>query len=137
MSSSTLTTGALAKAAGVGLETIRYYERIGLLPEPNRSSGGYRQYRSDDVRRVRFIRSAQELGFTLDEISELLELRVERGTACGEVAETADRVISRIDSKIRDLDTMRRALVSVRRACGSDEERGDCPILEAIEAESE
>jgi len=132
----TFSTGQLADAADVGVQTVRYYERIGILPEPERSSGGYRQYRNTDLLRLRFIRSAQELGFTLDEIRELLALRVEEGRSCADVAATADRVIERIDRQMSELDGMRRALAELRRACETETPTGECPILKTLEEDS-
>lgn len=136
MRKQTLSTGQLAEAADVGVQTVRYYERIGILPEPERSDGGYRQYEPNDVRRLRFIRSAQELGFTLDEIRELLALRVEEGQSCSDAAAKADRVIERIHRKVDELNGMRRALLKLRRACDTETPTGDCPILDAIEEEA-
>jgi DNA-binding transcriptional MerR regulator len=131
-----LTTGQLARAAGVGVQTVRYYERIGLLREPPRSTGGYREYDGTDLRRLRFVRSAQELGFTLGEIEDLLALRVRRGRSCAAVAATADRAMARVDDKVRELEAMRRALARLRIACDDGSPTGDCPILEALEDES-
>lgn len=127
-----LTTGQLAEAASVGVQTVRYYERIGLLRNPPRSPGGYRQYDGSDLRRLRFVRGAQELGFTLSEIEGLLDLRVEPGKSCASVAETADRAIARVDGKVRELNAMKRALARLRVACDEGSPTGDCPILEAL-----
>ncbi len=80
-----LTIGRLAQASGVGVQTLRYYERRGLLSRVTRTPGGYRQFPEEEIRRIRFIRRAQGLGFTLEEIAELLTLRVERGRSCGDV----------------------------------------------------
>ena len=99
----TLTIGQLAKDAGVNIETIRYYERRGLIPEPPRRKSGYRQYGSDFVLRIQFIKRAQELGFSLNEIDELLALRVDSGTACSEVKHHAEAKIADIEGKIKTL----------------------------------
>ncbi len=135
MNGGILTTGQLARASGVGVQTVRYYERIGLLRSPPRTAGGYRQYDSSDVQRLRFVRSAQELGFTLAEIQDLLALRVEPGKSCAAVADTADRAMARVDDKVRELKAMRRALSRLRIACDEQSPTGDCPILEALEDE--
>lgn len=131
-----LTIGEVAKAANVNTETIRYYEREGLLPEPPRTRAGYRQYTRDAVRRVRFMKRAQALGFTLAEISTLLSLRVNRGSACQEVLTEATHTVSRIDEKIGELERMRSALGRLIRACRSRRSMTDCPILDALEDES-
>jgi MerR family mercuric resistance operon transcriptional regulator len=136
MNTEVLTTGGLAKASGIGVETVRYYERIGILSEPERTPGGHRQYGRADLRRVRFVRAAQELGFTLTEIRELLELRVEAGKSCRPVAAKADAVILRIDRKIDELKAMRRALGDLRDCCDRQTPTGDCPILDAIEGDT-
>lgn len=130
------TTGRLAAAADVGVETVRYYERIGILPEPPRTEGGYRQYRERDLRRLRFIRGAKELGFRLEEIGELLELRTGPDLSCDAAAATADRAIERIDASLAELKTMRRALTRLREACASETATGHCPILDALEEET-
>ncbi|MFP3948702.1 MAG: MerR family transcriptional regulator [Longimicrobiales bacterium] len=128
-----LSTGQLAEAADVGVQTVRYYERRGLLPPPPRTEGGHRQYGPDDLRRLEFIRRAQELGFQLDEIQELLGLRVVEGEPCEAVAEKADQVIARIDERLADLRSMRSALVKLRRACEMSEPTEPCPILGSLE----
>ena len=128
-----MTSGALARAAVVGLQTIRFYERKGLLPDPPRSPAGRRQYADADLQRVRFIRHAQELGFTLEEIRGLLDLRVGPGTNCESVAARADAVLLRIDHRLKALRTMRRTLTELRSDCDTSTPTGDCPILKAIE----
>jgi MerR family copper efflux transcriptional regulator len=136
MTDDILSTGGLAKEVGVGVETVRFYERLGILPPPPRSPGGYRQYDRTNVTRLRFVRSAQELGFTLEEIRELLALRVEPGPSCSVVAETADLVLARIEEKLGDLRRMRRALISLRSACHQGVAASDCPLLDALEEET-
>jgi Hg(II)-responsive transcriptional regulator len=128
-----LTIGQVARAADVNTETIRYYEREGLLPEPPRTPAGYRQYTDDAVRRVRFMKRAQTLGFTLAEIGVLLRLRVKRGTACKAVVAEANGAIERIDGKIRELRRMRSALGTLADACRDRRALPGCPILEALE----
>ncbi|RMH40478.1 MAG: MerR family transcriptional regulator [Deltaproteobacteria bacterium] len=128
-----LTTGQVARAAGVHVETLRFYERRGLLPKPPRRRSGYRQYPPDAVRIVRFIKRAQRLGFTLDEIAELLALRDDDRRACSEVRGAAEHKIAEIDDKIRALRAMRRALAELVATCADgDASVRRCPILEAL-----
>src|SRR5262245_47161131 len=101
-----LTIGELARQAGLGLSTVRYYERTGLAPAPTRSACNYRLYSNDAVTRLRFIRRAQQLGFALDEIKELLELRVNRRAPCPEVRSRAQAKIADIEARIRSLRQM-------------------------------
>jgi Hg(II)-responsive transcriptional regulator len=128
-----LTIGQVAKAAEVNPETLRYYEREGLLPAPPRTAAGYRQYGADAVRRVRFMKRAQALGFTLAEIGTLLELRADRPAACGRVAAEAQQAMARIDGKIGELRRMRAALGSLVLACRASRTSAECPILDALE----
>jgi len=129
----TLTIGKVAKQAGVGVETIRFYEREGLIDDPRRRSSGYREYAPDVVHRIRFIRHAKELGFTLREIKELLELRVEPDCHCGDVLELAEAKIADIDQRIDTLQRMKRALSKLTAACRENRQTESCPILEAID----
>jgi Hg(II)-responsive transcriptional regulator len=131
----TLTIGQLAKQAGVNVETVRYYERRSLLPEPPRTAAGYRQYSAEALRRIGFIRRAQELGFTLQEIGGLLALRVEPEANCDAVEGQAEDAIARIEEKITQLERMRGALHDLAAACRARESSSDCPILEALEQE--
>lgn len=128
-----LTIGQLAKRADVGVETVRFYEREGLLEEPDRRASGYRQYDEGVVRRLEFIRRAKELGFTLKEIKELLSLKLDPSTTCADVRERAETKIEDIESKIRTLQRMKRALVKVTKSCIGSGPTSECPILEAIE----
>ncbi len=128
----TLTIGALAQAAGVGVETIRFYERKGLLPEPPRTPAGYRQYPGDTVDRVKFIRRAQGLGFALREISELLDLRVDEVAACGPVEAQAREKLEQVAGKIEVLRGMETALQRLVEACEAREPTGACPVLEEL-----
>ena len=130
-----LTTGQLAEEAGVNVQTVRYYERRGLLPEPPRSPAGYRQYRPHDVVRLRFIRRAQTLGFRLSEIEELLDLRVREDGTCDAVQARAEAAVARIDTQIEMLARMREALAALLEACRAREPTGECPILEKLEKE--
>ena len=129
----TLTIGQLAKDAGVNIETIRYYERRGLIPEPPRRKSGYRQYGSDFVLRIQFIKRAQELGFSLNEIAELLALRVDSDTVCSEVKQRAELKIANIEAKIQTLQQMRQALDALVAVCNENGTTSDCPILETLE----
>ncbi len=129
-----MTIGELAEAAGVGVETIRFYERKKLIAQPKRPRSGYRRYDEDTARRIRFVRQAQELGFTLAEISQLLELRLDPRRSCADVKHEAETKIVDIDGKLAALRTMRQALVEITRSCTGEGPTSECPILDAIEA---
>jgi Hg(II)-responsive transcriptional regulator len=134
----TLTIGEVALGARVNIQTVRYYERRGLLPKPPRSHSGYRQYDVDAIARLRFIKRAQDLGFQLEEIAELLSLRIEHGGACSAVEAKTKAKIDTVDGKIRELQRMRSVLANLVAACEAREVTADCPILETLsEAESE
>jgi Hg(II)-responsive transcriptional regulator len=124
--------GDVSAKAGVNIQTLRYYERRGLLPEPARGSSGYRLYDPETVRLVRFIKRAQELGFTLREIEELIELRQSprRG---GEVRALAATKVEDIERRIRQLKAMRKALGGLVAACDCDGGTLACPIIEALD----
>lgn len=130
-----LTIGELAKQGDVNLETIRYYERQGLLPKPPRTPSGYRQFPSDSVRRVRFIKRAQELGFSLREIKELLTLQATSGATSADVRERAMTKIADIEGKIETLRAMKKALAQLTAACCGEGSVSECPILESLDAE--
>jgi MerR family mercuric resistance operon transcriptional regulator len=130
-----LTVGQLARQAGVHIETVRYYERRGLIPEPPRRASGYRQYTREDVHRLQFIKRAQELGFSLKDIAELLSLRVDPETTCGDVKARAAAKLADIDDKIRSLRAMKTALTRLAAACTGEGPTSACPILEFLEAE--
>lgn len=127
-----LTIGQLAKQAGVNLETVRFYERKGLLPDPPRRASGYRQYPVDMVHRILFIKQAQELGFTLKEAGELLALRVDSKGKCSEVKERAEAKIADIEGKITSLQRMRKALLQLTQSCRGMAPIQECPILDAM-----
>ena len=127
------TIGGLAKAAGVGVETVRYYQRRGLLPEPARPQGEVRRYGDQDVRRLRFIRSAQAAGFTLAEIKELLDLDASDDRA--RARELAQARVAALDEKIEELREARNALAGLATACAK-KRAGPCPILSAFEEQS-
>lgn len=131
-----LTIGQLAKEANVHVETVRYYERRGLLAAAGRRSSGYRQYAADAVGRIRFIKRAQELGFSLHEIAELLSLRVEAQTACTEVKQRAEAKVAEIEQKLEALQRMRQVLLELLQHCDMEEPTGECPILAALDADS-
>jgi MerR family copper efflux transcriptional regulator len=128
-----LTIGQVAKAAGVGVETIRYYERERLLERPTRKSSGYRQFDNVAVKRLRFIKQAQRLGFTLREIRELLALRLNPTSTRGQVRERAQSKVSDIEMRIDELQRMKSALLPLIEACDGHGDLMGCPILEAIE----
>ncbi len=130
---SALTVGQLARAAGVNPQTVRYYERRGLLPDPPRTSAGYRLYPPEAVIRLRFIKQAQELGFSLEEIRDLLALRVDATTSCAEVQRRTQAKIQQLDARIRRLQAMRAALADLALACDQEALQGECPFLEALE----
>ncbi len=131
-----MTIGTLARRAGVGVETIRFYERKGLVPEPPRSLSGYREYSEEAVARVRFIRRAKDLGFTLREIRELLELRADDSVSCEMVRRRATAKIADIERRIRSLEAVRQALVRLAADCPASGAAGDCPILDAMEGDT-
>ena len=128
-----LTIGQVADAADVNIQTIRYYERRGLFPAPRRTPAGYRQYADDAVARLRFIKHAQELGFSLQEIQELLTLRVRHGAACEPVERKTRQKVQLVEQRIRDLQRMKRTLERLAAACAARRPTDDCPILEVLE----
>ena len=128
-----LTIGKVARGAGLAIDTVRYYEREGLLAKPARTSCGYRQYSADAVTRLRFIRQAKELGFSLREIKELLSLRVEAGRSCADVRARAERKIADVEQRISTLTRMKRALAKLASSCSGRGPTSECPILEALE----
>ena len=132
-----LTIGELAKQAAVGPDTIRFYEREGLIPEPPRTPAGYRQYPTETVPRLRFILRAKDLGFALKEIRELLSLRLEEHTCRAEVRQQASEKICDLEEKIRDLQGVRSRLRALERACIDEGTTDECPILKALHTEDE
>ncbi len=125
--------GSLARKAGVNVQTVRYYERRGLLDDPRGSGSVYREYTDETLERLRFIRRAQELGFTLTQIAELLTMRLDPGTRAADVKARADEKILEIDGKIEDLKRIRSALDHLAGRCsGGRGPTGDCPLLEAL-----
>jgi len=130
-----MTRGQFARRCEVNPATLRYYEQRGLLPEPDRSGSNYRLYGEDSIARVQFIKRAQQLGFTLKEIKELMELKAAPGAGCADVLARAEQKITDIDSKIRTLQSMRKALDKLTSECGGTGSISDCPIIEALELE--
>jgi len=121
----------------VGVETVRFYERKGLLPEPKRDLGsGYRCYRRGDAARVRFIRRAKELGFSLKDVAALLSLRTDPDACCKDVRTLAESKIREIEAKIDDLARMRTALQEVAERCPEGGAKEECPILTYLEETS-
>lgn len=132
---SKLTIGQLAKQAKVSLETIRYYERQGLLPKPPRLQSGYRVFSLEFVERIRFIKQAQELGFSLKEIKELLNLRTEPHSSGADVRQKIVAKISDLDEKMKTLRAMKKDLIQLRDACDGTSSITDCPILKSLSSE--
>ena len=132
-----LKIGQVAGLAQVGVETIRFYERRGLIEEPPRRASGYRQYPPEAVARIRFIRRAKGLGFSLQEIKELLALRVDTNTTCADVKDRATAKILDLQGKIATLEEMRAALEAMVASCSGNGPSSECPILEAMDTEIE
>lgn len=128
-----LTIGQVAKQTGVTVETVRFYEKQGLIAAPQRSESGYRQYSQETVKRVRFIQNAKEVGFTLKDIGELLALRQEPGTSCTDIKLRATHKIDEVDQKIRDLKRIREALARLILKCSGRGPSSQCPILEELD----
>ena len=132
-----LTIGAVAKRAGVPIDTIRYYEREGLLPEPLRRASGYRSYGEGTVAQLRFIRRAKTLGFTLEEIRHLLALSVDRQRGVKAVKQRAQRRLAEIDARIAELQRVRAGLAELVEACPGHGAPEQCPILRALGDEAQ
>ncbi len=125
-----LTIGSLARAAGVNVETIRYYQRRGLLDQPQKPLGGVRRYPAAMVKRLHFIKRAQRLGFTLEEIAALLQL--DEASACAATRELATRKLALIERKLADLTAICEALGNLIRQCDQGEKKSGCPIIQAL-----
>ena len=130
-----LTIGLLAGRAGVGVETVRFYERQGLIEEPPRRPSGYREYDAGTVARLGFIRRAKDLGFTLKEIKELLSLRRDPSTQAADVKRRAEAKIADIEGKVRSLQKMKKALAKLTSACSCHGTSTDCPLLHSLDGE--
>ncbi len=129
-----MTIGRLAQAAGVNVETIRYYQRLGLLPIPARDYGSVRRYGPEDLKRLHFVRRAQRLGFSLDEIELLLKLSV--GEHCAETKALAEQKLRLVEDKLGDLQAMRASLKALVRACGTGRPGCGCPIIDKLSGDS-
>lgn len=127
------TIGEVADRAEVNIETLRYYERKGLIQKPPRTASNYRAYPAETVRRVRFVKRAQQLGFSLVEIGELLSLRASPKSRCGDVRDRAEAKIADIDDKMRTLRRMKKALTGLVSECRGRGPVTDCPILSALD----
>lgn len=128
--------GKTARLAGVNKETIRYYESRNLIPEPDRMDSGYRLFSQRHVDQIRFIKRAQELGFTLSEIEDLLNLKMDEETTCSEIKHEAELKYMDVVSKIEDLQRIKETLTSLIDSCSGSGPKGDCPILEALEGDN-
>ncbi len=128
-----LTIGSLADAAGVKVATVRYYERRGLIAAPPRTAAGYRHYDPGVVDRIRFVRRAQDLGFTLEEIKDLLGLRVNNPASCARVEAATQAKLEAVESKIRELDRLRATLHRLVQSCRQRKKTVTCPVLEMLE----
>jgi len=128
--------GQLARRCGVPIDTIRYYERQGLLPAARRGANGYRQYHDGDVRRLRFVRRAKELGFSLEEIAGLLALSDARGADMAQVRAAAEEKIALLQQRIDELGRVRDALGELVQACPGHGDLQDCPIMAALGGEA-
>jgi MerR family copper efflux transcriptional regulator len=130
-----MTIGEVAKAAGVGVETVRFYERKRLIAQPRRPASGRRNYDQETARRIRFIRRAQQLGFSLSEVKQLLELRLDPRRSCSEVKAEAESKIAAVDARIASLRKMRKSLLALASSCSGEGPTSACPILEVIESD--
>jgi Hg(II)-responsive transcriptional regulator len=136
MESAALRIGEVAGLARVNIQTLRFYERRRLLAEPPRRASGYREYPAESVARVRFIKRAQELGFSLTEVQELLRLRDDQQIPCKQIRSTAETKVAEIDEKIRRLTAMKTALRALVASCAANREH-HCPLLEALDESGE
>ncbi|RVT49831.1 Hg(II)-responsive transcriptional regulator [Rubrivivax albus] len=125
-----LTIGAVAKAAGVNVETVRFYQRRALLPEPDRPYGSIRRYEAEDVARVKFVKAAQRLGFSLDEVASLLKL--DDGTHCDEARQLAEGKLADVRKKLKDLRRIESALAGLVSGCGTRRGKLSCPLIATL-----
>ena len=132
-----LSIGQVARRVGIGIETVRFYERQGLIDDPPRTGAGYRQYSEDVISRLRFIKRAKGLGFSLKEIAELLSLRLDPTTTCGDIKKRAEAKIAAIEEKILTLQRMKKALKELAATCRESGSVRECSILETLYAEEE
>ena len=127
----TLTIGVLAEAAGVNVETIRFYQRKGLMPEPEKPYGSIRRYGAAELARVRFIKSAQRLGFSLEEVGELLKL--EDGARCSEARQLAEQKLVDVRQKLSDLQRIESVLAGLVARCSAVRGRVNCPLIASLQ----
>jgi len=127
-----MTIGQVARQTGVSVETIRYYEKEGLIDEPERNPSGYRQYPAETIKRVLFIQRAKAIGFTLKEIYDLLSLQERPEACCGDVVNKAESKLAEIEAKISELQRMKNALHKLTTDCVSESSLENCPILDAL-----
>jgi len=130
MSEAGYTIGQIARAAGVNVETVRFYHRRGLLPLPGRAHGAIRRYGEESLARLRFIRRAQRLGFALDEVAALLQLN--DGRSCSAARKVAERRLTEIEDRLRDLSTLREQLTGLVRRCRTEQGKIHCPLIDAL-----
>ncbi|MFO0601110.1 MAG: heavy metal-responsive transcriptional regulator [Myxococcaceae bacterium] len=132
-----LTIGQLSRRAGLPVDTVRFYEKQGLVPQPARRASGYRQYPATTVGRLRFIQSAKAVGFSLKEIRELLALRVTRGKTCADVKARAHEKLTDLDRRLAELQRVRAALSRLAASCTGRGPTSECPLLDALDHEGE
>lgn len=128
--------GEVARRAHVNKETVRYYEKRELIPQPDRRRSGYRIFTQRHIDQIKFIKRAQELGFTLSEIQELLDLRMDKHTTCTEIKSEAQEKYRDVVEKIEDLQRIKETLVDLIDSCAGEGPKGECPILGALEGET-
>lgn len=128
--------GEVARRADVTKETVRYYEKRELIPKPDRRRSGYRIFTQRHIDQIKFIKRAQELDFTLSEIKELLELRLDDKTTCSEIRSEAREKYQDVAEKIEDLQRIKNTLIELIDSCSGEGPKGDCPILDALEGEA-
>jgi len=130
---STYSIGQVAKQSGVSVETVRYYEKEGLLEVPERKESGYRQFKGDAIARLSFIQQAKKLGFSLKEIGELLSIKSDANTVCNDVKQLSQEKLVNIENKIKMLQRMRKSLKKLIDVCPGQAPINDCPILDALQ----
>lgn len=127
-----MSIGDLSKATGVKVVTIRYYEQAGLLPEPKRTEGNYRSYQSQHARRLQFVRRLRDLGFTLEQVRELLRLASDKNQDCGDVDRITNQHLATVEEKLRDLQKLATELRRLSRCCKGGGRIAECRIIEAL-----
>lgn len=132
MSDIEMTIGQLAKKAGINLQTIRYYENLKLIPEPGRSDSGYRKYGEDYLEHIKFVKNAQDLGFTLEEIQKLVELKTNPSAMGNDVKEVLDRKIIEVNEKIDKFNNLKKYLEHLNGSCSGDMATSSCPIIQSL-----